>query len=199
MPQPELIFYDSEFTGLHQTTTLISVGLSGASGPEFYAEFTDYDRSQCDEWIAANVLAHTRWLRTGEVGPLFHQDGELALCLGDRAFVTEKLTQWLGQFPAVEIWADCLAWDWVLFCQLFGGALRIPPHIFYMPHDLATLFHAYGLCADTPRAEFAGMISSAMTEQQHNALWDARVVKACHRKLDADLFKHNLPGHERRD
>lgn len=185
MPKPELIFYDSEFTGLHQQTTLMAVGFSGASGAEFYAEFTDYAREQCDAWIQANVLAHTRWLREETSGPLLVQEGDLTACLGNSAFVAARLAEWLGQFPAVEMWADCPAWDWVLFCQLFGGALHIPRQIFYLPHDLATLFHCRGLCADTPRAEFANRMPEGITGQQHNALWDARLAKACHAKLMA--------------
>ena len=183
MPTPELIFYDAEFTGLRQHTTLISVGFSSTSGAEFYAEFTDYDRGQCDGWIRDNVLAHTRWLRDGEAGPRWSREGGLTLCLGGRAEVAGWLAEWLGQFPAVEIWADCLAWDWVLFCELFGGALHIPRQVFYMPHDLATLFRCRGLCADTPRAEFAGLAQAGAAGPRHNALCDARVVKACYQKI----------------
>ena len=40
------IFFDTEFTGLHQKTTLISIGLVSEDGREFYAELTDYDKSQ---------------------------------------------------------------------------------------------------------------------------------------------------------
>jgi hypothetical protein len=180
----ERIFYDSEFTGLHQFSTLISVGFSGASGLEFYAEFADYERAQCDGWIMANVLPHTRWLKRGETGPRQEIEGEATLCLGDSAFVRERLREWLAQFSAVEIWADCPAWDWVLFCQLFGGALNIPRHIFYIPHDLATLFACKGFSADAPRAQFAGLNDGAEdSDRSHNALWDARLVKACHAKL----------------
>ena len=181
MPNPELIFYDSEFTGLHQSTTLISVGFVSETGAEFYAEFNDYDPNQCDEWIKQNVLAHTRWLQQPEQQAFAIQEGSLNLCYGDKAFITERLTKWLNQFPAIHVWADCLAWDWVLFCELFGGALHIPQHIFYMPFDLATLFQASGLDPSTPRAEFSEM--SGGGGHQHNALWDAKVVQACHNKL----------------
>jgi hypothetical protein len=34
------IFFDTEFTGLHQGTTLISIGLISECGKTFYAEFT---------------------------------------------------------------------------------------------------------------------------------------------------------------
>lgn len=50
------VFFDTEFTGLHQGTTLISIGLVAESGEEFYAEFNDYDASQINDWIDINVL-----------------------------------------------------------------------------------------------------------------------------------------------
>lgn len=34
------IFFDTEFTGLHQNTTLISIGLVSDEGERFYAELT---------------------------------------------------------------------------------------------------------------------------------------------------------------
>lgn len=43
------IFFDSEFTGLHQNTTLISIGLISDDNNCFYAEFTDYDKNQLDQ------------------------------------------------------------------------------------------------------------------------------------------------------
>ena len=52
------IFFDTEFTGLHQKTTLISIGLISEDGSTFYAEFTDYDKSQIDDWIEKNVIAN---------------------------------------------------------------------------------------------------------------------------------------------
>jgi len=33
------IFFDTEFTGLHKDTTLISIGLIAEDGRTFYAEF----------------------------------------------------------------------------------------------------------------------------------------------------------------
>jgi hypothetical protein len=39
-------FLDSEFSGLHKQATLISLGIAYDDGSEFYAEFTDYDKTQ---------------------------------------------------------------------------------------------------------------------------------------------------------
>lgn len=50
------LFLDTEFTGLHQHTTLISIGIVSADGRKFYAEFTDYDKNQIDVWLKENVL-----------------------------------------------------------------------------------------------------------------------------------------------
>ena len=52
------IFFDTEFTGLHQNTTLISIGCIDENGRTFYAESTDYDRSQVDDWIQKNVITN---------------------------------------------------------------------------------------------------------------------------------------------
>ena len=50
------IFFDTEFTGLHKNTTLISIGLISETGKTFYAEFTDYNNTQIDNWIENNVI-----------------------------------------------------------------------------------------------------------------------------------------------
>lgn len=50
------LFFDTEFTGLHKNTTLISLGIVSEDGRRFYAEFQDYDRKQCNEWIKENVI-----------------------------------------------------------------------------------------------------------------------------------------------
>ena len=52
------LFFDMEFTGLRKNTTPISIGIVSESGKKFYAEFSDYDREQCDEWIKENVINH---------------------------------------------------------------------------------------------------------------------------------------------
>ncbi|WP_376716592.1 hypothetical protein [Vagococcus carniphilus] len=50
------VFFDTEFTGLHKDTTLISIGLIAENGNKFYAEFTDYDKTQIDDWLQENVI-----------------------------------------------------------------------------------------------------------------------------------------------
>lgn len=52
-----LIFFDTEFTNLHISSKLISIGLISEDGQEFYAEITDtYLKSHCTDWVKENVL-----------------------------------------------------------------------------------------------------------------------------------------------
>ena len=50
------LFFDTEFTGLHKNTTLVSIGIIAENGMTFYAEFTDYDKEKIDEWLEKNVI-----------------------------------------------------------------------------------------------------------------------------------------------
>ena len=177
------LFYGSEFTGLHQSTTLISLAFVSASNQGFYAEFTDYARHQCDPWIEQNVIASTCWLSQPECAPFVTDKAGLCECLGNTAQVREALTRWFTQFERIEIWADCLAYDWVLLCELFGGAKQLPKNIDYMPFDLVTLFKVKGVDPGTEREVFAQVADAGAVK--HNALSDARVVMACYQRLSS--------------
>ena len=179
------IFFDTEFTGLHQNTTLISIGLVAENGKTFYAELSDYDRAQVNDWIQENVIAHLAQ-ETGDYGGLSKEIntksielcGHVALIDHKQKDIAEYLERWLKQFDQVEIWSDCLAYDWVLFCQLFGHAFNIPKNVYYIPFDICTLMKIKGVAPNVNREEFAGM-----TGAKHNALHDAMVIKACYEKL----------------
>jgi hypothetical protein len=96
--------------------------------------------------------------------------------------VRTHLLAWLQQWPRIEIWADCLAYDWVLFCELFGGACYLPGNIGMYPMDIAGLFACCGYAVNTPRAGFAG-IAAEQSQHAHNALWDAELIRNCYRRL----------------
>ena len=159
------VFFDTEFTGLHKDTTLISIGMVAENGQEFYAELNDYDKSQIDAWLEANVIAN---LYQGNAAM---NTAEAAHCVAG----------WLAQFDKVEMWSDCLAYDWVLFNHLFGHAFNIPRNVYYIPFDICTLFAAKGIDPDVSREQFAGIDGA-----KHNALHDARVIKECYEKLVAE-------------
>lgn len=167
------IFFDTEFTGLHQQTTLISIGMVAENGDTFYAELTDYDRGQIDEWLQKNVIEK---LASVEHAPCTLNE----VVVGNTEAVGIALIEWLGQFDACEMWSDCLSYDWVLFCNIFGHAFSIPKNVYYIPFDICTLLKAKGIDPDINRERFADIEGEA---RKHNALWDARVIKACYERL----------------
>lgn len=175
------VFLDTEFTGLHKNTTLISICL--VSGEKiFYAEFTDYDEKQVDSWLKENVIDKLE-LNEEEYGVKADTcKGDFWLFKGKSKDIAILLKKWLEQFEAVEIWSDCLAYDWVLFCDLFGGAFDIPKNVFYIPFDICVLFQLKGIDPDISREKFV-FGTNVSFPKRHNAWWDALMIARCYDKL----------------
>ena len=176
------VFFDTEFTGLHQNTTLISIGLISECGKTFYAELTDYDETQVDDWIRENVIENLFLKDMVILGA--EESTSHVFVKGDQSKVKDSLQNWIQQFEKVEMWSDCLSYDWMLFCQLFGHAFNIPKNVYYIPFDICTLFKVKGIDPDVNREEFSGMaFISSEIPKKHNALWDARTIRICYNKL----------------
>ncbi len=193
------LFFDTEFTGLHSKTTLVSIGFISEFGKTFYAEFTDYDKSQVDDWIQTNVIRKT-WVY------IYDPDTNFGIVeknswadihvFGDKDFIASRLRDWLSQFESIEMWSDCMAYDWVLFNDIFGSAFDIPKNIFYIPFDICTVFKEMAINPDINRESFACDAFSENGEPlffneqgerliagKHNAMWDAKIIKRCYEKL----------------
>lgn len=202
-------FLDTEFTGLHQNTTLISLGIISENDKTFYAEFNDYNRDQVDVWVRDNVISQLKFKPPGKNEDeyfLWGKGGSSVEVRGNSKEVAQHLADWFqailggpvswvdyGQEkiskevtePVLEMWSDCLSYDWVLFNQLWGGAFYIPECVYYIPFDICTIFKLKDIDPDINREEFSGMTKNAL---KHDALWDARVIKACYDKLTN--FRH---------
>ena len=173
------IFFDTKFTGLHQNTTLISLGMISECGRTFYAESTDYDRSQVDDWVMKHVITNL-YLNTGYSGSIFkdinikHMSHAIANYLGE----------WLNSFyEPLELWGDCLAYDWVLIKELMQKSIDyrgLPKNVYYIPFDICTLFNWKCLDPDIDREKFIGKLPDG---KKHNAMYDAVVIKRCYDKL----------------
>jgi hypothetical protein len=166
------IFFDTEFSGLHKNTTLISIGCISEDGKTFYAELEDYDKNQVYPWLEENVLRH--------LSKNIHELRAMAdsVSVGGKKEVAEDLSIWLRQWDEVEMWSDCLAYDWVLFNDLYGDAFSIPKNVLYIPFDICTLFKIKGIDPDINREMYAEIDGN-----KHHALHDAKVIKACYEKL----------------
>ena len=121
-------YFDTEFTGLHQDTTLISIGIVSEFGQSFYAELTDFDNSQVNDWIQEHVIDNLKFDRP--VYYKFDTDDErgfynVEMC--DRSEeVAIKLLEWFNDILCMDdaiMCADCGHYDFVLFINLFKSIM----------------------------------------------------------------------------
>lgn len=130
------IFFDTEFTGLHKDTTLISIGLIDENGRTFYGEFSDYDESQCDNWIRENVIKHLKWSKEGPVEDFVNIYVNSWEAFGSKEYIKIVLSEWLSKYDEVELVSDCCHYDMVLFIDIFGDAWSIPDVVNPVCHDI---------------------------------------------------------------
>lgn len=174
------LFLDTEFTALRSNASLISIALYCDAAQWFYAEFTDFNAAELSNWHRENVLPHLFLKPPGNSQPGI---GDVCQILGDTEAITTALKAWLAKFEQIEIWADALAYDWVLFCDLFGGALQLPGNIYYLPFDFATALRIKGLDPDIDRWNWTQQAGFSPDFPRHNALGDAQMLEFGYRLL----------------
>lgn len=190
MSKERLVYFDTEFTGLHKNTTLISIGLVSDSD-RFYAEFTDYDESQVNDWIRENVIDNL--ILTDEM--------DIPNCTtikGDKSMIMVVLKNWLESLgDNITLVSDVCHYDMMLFADIFGGAFEIPKNVSAVCIDInQEIAKNLGCDAktafDTNREELIGTLYQtdkevqaliSDTSKKHNSLYDAEVIKLIHEKL----------------
>lgn len=192
------LFFDMEFTGLRKNTTPISLGIVSEDGKKFYAEFTDYDESQCDDWIKDNVINKLKFeLELGEHFWEREHDGNVeALC--DRECVSYWLNKWLSQFDTIQFVSDVCHYDFVLLIDLLtngGTALDLPENISAVCHDLnmdiARHYHVSDREAfDMSREQIMFDVCNGgvfVDADKHNSLYDANIIRAIYEVIGHDI------------
>lgn len=178
------IFFDTEFTGLHKNTTLISIGLVDENDRSFYAEFTDYDESQCDEWIKENVINNLKHKGVRDLNLKGYNPREnKTLIVGNKKEVYDSLREWLSTYDNIELVSDCCHYDMVLFIDIFGTAFDLPKHINPVCHDINQDIARYyefseNEAFDFLREEILQNNKITIKGNKHNSLYDAKVIKA---------------------
>lgn len=173
----ELVFIDAEYTGEHAHTTLVSLGLVALVGRELYLTLNDYDREQVTDWLEDNVLSM--------IDPQTTVDSPTAF---------RQLDPWLREVAdggRICLVSAGLGSDLILLFELykhnrpdmkyFHALHCLPEFLNHEEHfDLNTLFYFAGEDPGVDRDKFVG---DAIEGERHNALHDARIVRACFRKL----------------
>lgn len=189
------IFFDTEFTGLHKNTTLISIGLVSEDNRQFYAELIDYDENQCDSWIQENVVNHLyskNWeIRENNYISNYH--------IGGKYEIAKVLGNWFAQFDNVELVSDVCHYDMVLLIDLFGGAFQLPkkvcPACYDINQDIARVYNiSLQEAFDKSREDilYQHYKDNAIKGDKHNALYDAKVIKELYQILNGFFNKNTI-------
>lgn len=172
------LFFDCEFTGLHKNTTLISIGIVSEDHQTFYAEFTDYDKTQCDNWIKENVISNLLSTKP-EIWEKGVADTQI---VGNKQEVVYALKKWLKRFDSVQFVSDVCHYDFVLLIDLFGSAWDLPdnvnPACYDINQEIAREFEISQkevFEADREYIVFC-LSGQGVRGEKHNALCDAVVI-----------------------
>lgn len=193
-----VLFYDFEMTGLHKNTTPISLGIVSEDGKKFYAEFTDYDESQCNDWIKENVIKNLKLAGMGVGVSDTDENPPLRIVMGDKRYIRQEANEWLRQFNKIQFVSDVCHYDFILLIDLLtngGTALDLPENISAVCHDLnmdiARHFHVSDLEAfDMSREKIMNDLCKTediVTGNKHNSLYDAEVIKAIYEEIGYDI------------
>lgn len=180
------IFFDAEFTGLHKNTSLISLGMVDENLNMFYAEFTDFDQTQLNDWLKENVISN---LLYNSNDPFIIrqelQEGIVSIKMkGNSDEIKQALLVWLKQFDTVEWVADVCHYDFVLLIDLlYGDALSIPDNIGASCHDLNQDIASFFKCSEKEAfdKEREAIASSTIIDElgmlKHNSWYDACIAR----------------------
>lgn len=180
------LFVDFEFTGKKRATTPVSLGAVTEDGEsQFYAEFTDFDESQVDAWLAEHVLR----LRTlqGKAEGYRRTTGGLTELKGTVPFVVASpggLADWIEGLGDGELTFASfgLSYDHVLFIDLFLMAdVELPAFLRRYTFCVSTMLQVYGF--DPNVVGLKEQFANQSDTQKHNALFDAHVARSIYLKL----------------
>lgn len=166
------VVLDTEFTSLTQQAQLLSLALVAETGAVFYAEFSDFKKEEINDWVNTHVINN---FLMQEMDVHFSVENKRTQVKGNKEYIVTLLREWLKQFGNIRMWADVPHYDWVLFCELFGGSMKLPNNVHFMCMDIATLLHTQGLDHTAERISLINDDETPANYKTHNALNDAEL------------------------
>ena len=161
-----VIFFDSEFTNLSSSASFISAGFAAENGEEFYAELSDFEASNCNDFVKATVL------------PLLVQNRISAY-----EFV-QHLVFWMGQFDGDVVLVEDSDWDRKILSKTFASVKKhLPPNwTFRKVPDYFPTGHQRQAFNDEINAYFL----RHPEERPLHALSDARAIGRAYNRAETD-------------
>lgn len=153
----EMIFFDSEFTDLSASASLISAGFVAVTGEEFYVELSDFKESDCNDFVITTVL------------PMLTQNR-----MTTNEFV-QQLLRWLDKFDGDVVLVADSEWDRKILNKSFASVgMEIPSGwIFRRVQDYFPTGRQHQIFND----EMAAYFLRNPAEKPHHALSDARAAR----------------------
>ncbi len=152
-------YLDTEFDETESALTLLSLALRGEDGRELYLVSSDFSSAACNPWVQENVLPHLYAPVPKDYSPM--------ACIMPKNRFAEQIELFLCHDDEPEFWGYYCAYDWFLFCRLWGGMLRMPSRFPKICYDLKQL-------ADVLLPDVNFKDDNPPLQPQHNALADAR-------------------------
>lgn len=151
-----IVFFDTEFTTLHWSARLISIGMVTEDGREFYAELNDtYKRSHCSDFVMGVVVP---LLEGGDKAMSMHQ-------------LTHKLGAWLEDLnEPVDMFCDAPHWDWPFLIKIFDTPGTWPENVSKRWRGLGEIEKPHSLVK-------AIRSSPVIGRRVHHALDDAKTIR----------------------
>ena len=118
--------------------------------------------------------------------------------VGNRSCIMAHLREWLeyklmGKDKSIQLVSDVCHYNMVLFIDLFGGAFSLLNEISPTCHDINQDIARYYSISDAEafnitreNKDAIGDLLSLDNANKHNALWDARVIRAWYNKIHGE-------------
>ena len=173
----KIIFLDTEFTGEHSKTTLVSAGFVTLDNKKLYITLNDYNKDQVTPWLKKNVLS--------KINKKFSISSREAYQKVSKFFADNSQGQKIQLITAGKTLDITLIYD--LFHQkspkkkYMHYLHDLPKYLNHDFHlDLSTLFYLCGYSKKVNREKFANLRTKNL---KHNALYDTMVIRKCFIKL----------------
>ena len=136
-------FIDTEFIEKPNTIDLISIGIVGEDGSEYYAICRDFNLSEAmkNEWIVDNVLKpiYSEAVRhiPSEVVRPFSKGQLRSILYGEGksiGLIRKEILEFVDDAP--KFYGYYADYDWVVFCWIFGRMIDLPKHFPMYCRDL---------------------------------------------------------------
>lgn len=185
-------FLDTEFIERPGSIQLISIGIVAEDGREYYqiARGFDYQEVWCDDWLRQNVISQILSESSNGYGvtPDITYDSMVQVFESSALWtheIAKEVLDLIGDDSDPKFYGYYADYDWVVFCWLFGRMIDLPKNFPMYCRDLKQML--------AERELGKGWVKSMcpQTENEHNALADARWNKKLYEAIKNDDFHYS--------